>query len=98
MSRQVVIPYSEFRAHIDEIIESIVDTDDTVVIEIEGQASVILRAVAPDPNAPLRRGKRTPETLEAFRRAAGAWKDVDTDRLIADIYARRKASRPLLEL
>ena len=29
---------------------------------------------------------------EAFRSAAGGWKDVDTDKLIADIYADRRRS------
>ncbi len=27
---------------------------------------------------------------EAFRSAAGGWKDVDTDRLLNDIYADRR--------
>ena len=36
---------------------------------------------------------------EAFRRAAGAWKDVDTDAMIEEIYALRlRPSRPAPEL
>lgn len=36
---------------------------------------------------------------EAFRSAAGGWKDVDTDKLIADIYADRAlGDRPPVEL
>ena len=36
---------------------------------------------------------------EAFRSAAGGWKDVDTDKLLADIYAdRRMSDRPAVEL
>ena len=36
---------------------------------------------------------------EAFRRAAGAWKDMDTDAMIEDIYALRlRPSRPAPEL
>ena len=36
---------------------------------------------------------------EAFRSAAGGWKDVDTDKLIADIYADRALSdRPAVDL
>ncbi len=35
---------------------------------------------------------------EAFRRAAGAWKDMDTDAMIEEIYARRmRPSRPTPE-
>lgn len=37
--------------------------------------------------------------LDAFRRSAGGWKDVDTDRLLTDIYASRdQAGRPPFEL
>ena len=35
---------------------------------------------------------------EAFRQAAGAWKDLDTDAMIDDIYAlRSRPSRPVLK-
>ena len=45
-----------------------------------------------------RKGK-TAKDLEAFRASAGGWKDVDTDKLIADIYeSRRHAFRPPIEL
>lgn len=55
------------------------------------------------PVARLRR-RRAPRlgskaNYEAFRSAAGGWKDVDTDKLIADIYAdRRMSDRPPVEL
>ncbi len=44
-----------------------------------------------------REGRRakTEADYEAFRAAAGSWKDVDTDELIADIYESGK--RPELE-
>jgi hypothetical protein len=36
---------------------------------------------------------------QAFLAALGGWKDVDTDRLVQDIYtARRAGDRPLVEL
>jgi len=31
----------------------------------------------------------TEKDAEAFRAAAGSWRDVDTDRLLTDIYASR---------
>lgn len=34
---------------------------------------------------------KTPEDIAAFRSAAGGWQDVDTDRLLEDIYADRDA-------
>ncbi|MBI2862933.1 MAG: hypothetical protein HYX94_00020 [Chloroflexi bacterium] len=48
-----------------------------------------------------RRTKRTKtkEDYEAFLSSAGSWKDVDTDKLIADIYADRRISdRPPVEI
>jgi hypothetical protein len=42
--------------------------------------------------------RRSPDA-EAFLSAAGAWKDIDTDRLIADIYdSRARSSRPPIQL
>jgi hypothetical protein len=42
---------------------------------------------------------KTKAGYEAIRAAAGGWKDVDTDKLIADIYADRSVSdRPPVEL
>jgi hypothetical protein len=46
-----------------------------------------------------RRREKTKADYEAFCAAAGSWKDVDTDKLIADIYeSRRHAFRPPVEL
>jgi hypothetical protein len=57
--------------------------------------------LAPIDQAPRRRHVRTKSAadLEAFRSSAGSWKDVDIDRLIADIYtSRERSTRPLVEL
>jgi hypothetical protein len=46
-----------------------------------------------------RTAAKTKEDYEAFKSAAGGWKDVDTDQLITDIYAdRRISNRPPVEL
>lgn len=48
---------------------------------------------------PQTRRKTTEADHEAFRSAAGGWKDVDTDKLIADIYAdRARGDRPPVDL
>lgn len=41
-----------------------------------------------------RRKKPTPADIEAFRSAAGSWSDIDTDKLIEDIYTMRRRSNP----
>ncbi len=44
-------------------------------------------------------GAKTKADYEAFKSAAGSWKDVDTDRLIKDIYEqRRRSNKPPIEL
>jgi hypothetical protein len=60
-----------------------------------------LAIITPLAHAPWRRRTRvkTAANLEAFRSSAGSWKDVDTDRLIADLYAsRERSTRPPVEL
>jgi hypothetical protein len=43
--------------------------------------------------------KKTKEDYEAFRSSAGGWADVDTDKLIEDIYESRNIStRPPVDL
>lgn len=56
--------------------------------------------LVPVPAPPKRRkGRvRTQADYEAFLSAAGAWKGVDVDKFIADIYESRKSSRPPVEL
>jgi hypothetical protein len=52
------------------------------------------------PAGPKRRRKgKSAKDLELFCSAAGGWKDVDTDKLLADIYAdRARSNRPPVEL
>lgn len=54
-----------------------------------------LAMVVPLPRAKKPRLKKTSaEDLAAFRQAAGSWADIDTDKLIEDIYrARREGTR-----
>src|SRR5438270_10192783 len=43
---------------------------------------------------------KTKKDYEAFKSSAGGWKDVDTDKLLTDIYAdrRRTNARPPIKL
>ncbi len=43
--------------------------------------------------------KSTDADFEAFKSAAGGWKDIDTDKLIENIYAsRRRSNRPPVKI
>ncbi len=59
-----------------------------------------LAMVVPLPRAKKSRFKKPTEAdLKAFRSAAGGWSDIDTDKLIENIYeSRRISTRPPVEL
>lgn len=73
-------------------------------VQASGQPRVLARGddrLAMLIPVPKRRGRRqkTAADYEAFRSSAGSWKDVDTDRLLRDIYeSRRVSSRPPVDL
>lgn len=69
------------------------------VLRRGGEAlAVVLPLPRPAPKRSRGRTK-TAADYEAFRSAAGSWSDVDTDRLLADIYAdRERSDRPPVEL
>ena len=56
--------------------------------------------IMPARRVPARKKReKTKADYEAFKSAAGGWKDIDTDKLIANIYAsRRRSNRPPVEL
>ncbi len=71
---------------------------ETRVLRREGEDGALLVPVSPvgkrrSPHA------KTQEDYEAFLPTAGGWSDVDTDKLIEDIYeSRRLSPRPAREL
>lgn len=74
--------------------EEVHNTQEPRVLRRAGEDLALLTPVKP---ASKRRRKRekTQADYDAFRAAAGGWKDVDTDKLIADIYADRQISTRL---
>jgi hypothetical protein len=66
--------------------------------ELKRENKTVAVIVPAKKSAPKERAK-TKADYEAFFSAFGSWKDVDTDRLLKNIYATRKRSnRPPLEL
>jgi len=59
-----------------------------------------LALVVPIPGVRKTRGRvKSKDDMEAFLSSAGGWKEVDTDKLVADIYAsRRRSVRPPVRL
>ena len=61
--------------------------------------TVALIAPVPSTRKAKKRKEKTKADYEAFKSAAGGWKDIDTDKLIANIYAsRRQSNRPPVKL
>ncbi len=68
-------------------------TGESRVLRRNGEDLAMLVPLPPARTSPLK--KPTTQDYEAFRRAAGSWADIDTDRLIEDIHrARREGTRP----
>ena len=60
----------------------------------------VVAVIAPAKSTPAnkKRGK-TKADYEAFKSAAGGWKEIDTDKLIENIYAsRRRSNRPPVKI
>ena len=68
------------------------------VLVLTSNGEEVARLTPPVPRRSIRRTQGESD-LAAFRSAAGAWHDVDTDRLVEDIYeSRARSSRPPVEL
>ncbi len=64
----------------------------------ENKTVAMITPVPPTGKAKQRRGT-TKADYEAFKAAAGSWKDVDTDTLVKHIYEdRRRSNKPPIEL
>jgi hypothetical protein len=79
------------------IAEEVYSSGEGRVLRREDEALAIVLPARRPANRGSHREK-TKEDLEAFAAAAGGWSDVDTDKLVADIYESRRSSRPPLEL
>jgi hypothetical protein len=79
------------------IAEEVATTREPRLLRRGGETLAMLSPLRPTRKRPTRAPKATDRA--AFRAAAGSWHDVDTDKLVADIYAgRRRSSRPPIQL
>jgi len=94
---QVRVDLAEFAADPTGMLDRLIETRQTVVVERDGEAIAVVRPVPPRKQTSRRQiGERD---RDALRAAFGGWEDVDTDRLVADVYADRRADdRPPVEL
>src|SRR2546425_13115011 len=78
--------------------EEVRATREPRVLRRDSEDLAVLMPLSPGTRRRPARAK-TKADYEAFRSAAGGWKDVDTDKLISDIYeSRSRSSRPPVDL
>jgi hypothetical protein len=82
-----------------QLAEEVHRTHESWVLRRDGE-DLALVVPLPAPATKRRRSRiKTEADFAAFRSAAGSWSDVDTDRLLADIYAdRERSDRPPVDL
>ena len=80
------------------IVEEVGKSGEVQALRLHGETLAILSPVGVAGNYGPSRVK-TQEDFEAFVRAAGSWKDVDTDKFLEDIYeSRNMPPRPPVDL
>ncbi len=83
---------------LERLAEEVQRTQEPCVLRRNGVDIAVLTPVNGTPGG---KGKKSrAEAIEAFRKAAGSWRDVDVDKLLEDIYEsrRRPSTRPPVEL
>jgi hypothetical protein len=84
----VRIPFDEFRDHLTEVLRRVSREHETVIVETGENDRVVVRPGGDDELIDISSPK-TEADFERFLSSAGGWADVDTDRLLADIYGSR---------
>lgn len=91
-----LVPFSEFSNNIDGFFEQVIRENKEIIVENDQGQQVLLK---PAPGSKRKSRPRTDADRQAFLASAGGWRDVDTDKLLEDIYESRKnSSRPPVDL
>lgn len=78
------------RVRFGELLNEVYYRDEEIIVERKGKPMVKISKVEKP---------KTEADLKAFRAAAGSWKNIDTDKFIANIYkSRRNSSRAQVKL
>lgn len=80
------MPLVEFTANGAALFERVMRDQTAVVVENERGERAVFKPIR---TRRIKRRAMTNADWDAFRAAAGSWRDVDTDQLLADIYASR---------
>ncbi len=81
------------------LVEEVRRVGEPRILRKDGQDLAVVSPLPQSRNKKRRITKPTEADLARFRSVAGSWADVDTDKLIEDIYeTRRRSNRPPVEL
>jgi hypothetical protein len=99
MSTTTHITFKELAGNFADVLNKVREERTAIVVEYETGEKLVIRPVTSSSKNARRSRKRTKADYEAFRAAAGSWKDEDVDTLIQNVYeSRRSSSRPPIEL
>jgi hypothetical protein len=83
------IPFEEFATNPAGVFDRVVANRETIVVEKDNGSAAVLR---PAPKRRRRSRTISDADWQAFLSSAGGWSDVDTDKLVKDIYESRNLS------
>jgi hypothetical protein len=93
------ISFEELAGNLAAVLNKVREERTAVVVEYKTGENVVIRPIPTERKNSRRNRKRTKADYEAFRAAAGSWKDEDVDTFIQNVYeSRRTSSRPPVEL
>ena len=93
------ISFEELAGNLAEVLKKVREERTAIVVEYKTGEHVVIRPIPTERKSLRRNRKRTTADTEAFRAAAGSWKDEDVDTFIKNVYeSRRTSSRPPVEL
>lgn len=96
MDKPLGIPLGELVENPTRVVNRVIRERKPVAVEKRGKVIILLM---PTRVRPTHRRKNRTADRRAFLAAAGSWKDMDADKLVADIYSSRKrSSRPVVQL
>jgi len=80
------VPLKEFAKNPAALVNRVASERISIIVEKDGEEVAVLRPARPKAK---RRRKKSAAARKAFLSAAGSWKDIDTDKFLADNRASR---------
>lgn len=98
MSISTHISFDELTSNVTAVLNQVRKEHKAVIVEYASGEKLVIKPLTTKKSV-RRQRKRSKADIDAFRAAAGSWKDEDVDTFIQNIYESRQNSlRPPVEL